>query len=185
MAVLCATCYTAEYESGLLKGYSMGFFSQWKRTYIDMLNLHNDLGEEFKEVFSPQVFDYSVREAFLYFSGFTLAIYAILAKKIDRKAQSKFASLQLDQIYNHFGSKEGLSISDLSNLLESRQNEVIDIIAKAVSKEVTSEEALIELTDAIYNNVFSKDSEQYNIVQPLLLQINGSYLSRALKIFRG
>jgi len=109
----------------------MAFFGKRKKTYLALLDFHNDLAEEFKNIFSPNVFIYSKREAFLFFSSLTLALYAVLNKKIEREAQTKFAQFQLDLIFQHFSEDGKQTLYEISGKLEERQNELIEIVASA------------------------------------------------------
>lgn len=161
----------------------MVFFGKWKKDYVALLDFYNDLGEEFKECFSPKVFSQSVREVFLFFSGLTLATYAILAKNINREAQNKFVSFNLDRIYQRFCPHGNPTMYEISEMLEERQNELIEIVAKVVSGEETAEEALEEMTNTVYKNVFGNDEDQYEIVYPLLFSILGKYMGKALNAF--
>jgi len=158
-------------------------FGKWKKVYLALMNYHNDLGEEFKEIFSPKVFSYSVREAFLFFSGLTLATYAILAKNINREAQNKFATFQLDGIYQHYCPQGKPTMYEISEMLEERQNELIEIVAKSVSGEKNAKEALEEMTNTVFKNIFDKDEDQYAIVYPLLFSTLGEYMDKALNAF--
>lgn len=161
----------------------MVLFGKWKKVYFALLNYHNDLSEEFKKIFPPKVFSYSVREAFLFFSGLTLAIYATLAKNINREAQNKFAIFQLDGIFQHFSPNGKPSMIEISKILEERQNELIEIIAKSVSGENNAKEALERMTEVVFKNVFDNDKDQYEIVYPLLFSTLGKYMDKALTAF--
>lgn len=157
----------------------------WKKAYSDLLNFNADLGEDFHGLFSPQIFGYSVREAFLFFSSFTLATYAVLANKIEHKAQNKFAEFQLNHIFDRFCAKDNISFNELVTTLEQRQNAIINIIAKVTAKVSNPEEGLLELTDTVYRNVFNDDEEQLELVHPLLFKTIGDHLGKALNTFRG
>jgi hypothetical protein len=161
----------------------MVLFGKWKKVYLDLLNYHNDLSEEFKEIFPPKIFSYNKREAFLFFSGLTLAMYAILAKNINRDAQNKFALFQLDGIFQHFCSHGKPTMHEISEMLEERQNELIEIISKSISGENNAKEALERMTEVVFKNVFDNDKDQYEIVYPLLFSTLGKYMDKALNAF--
>jgi len=161
----------------------MVLFGKWKKDYVALLDFHSDLGEEFKELFSPKVFRQNVREVFLFSSGLTLATYAILAKNINREAQNKFAAFILDGIYQRFCPHGKPTMYELSEILEERQNELIEIVAKVVSGEEAAEESLEEMTNTVYKNVFGNDEGQYEIVYSLLFSILGKYMDKALNAF--
>jgi|GEM_PF-6697249 len=156
----------------------IGLFRK-KDDYLRLLTYSNDLAEDFKKIFSPRVFNYSVIEAFLFFGGLSLAIYALVAKTIDRKSQNKFATRTVHQICDHFCHNNDPPSDDVSSMLQERQNEIIDIFSKAISKETNNEEALEELTSVIYNHCFYPDKDQYEIVYPLLFNIIREYLGKS------
>ena len=161
----------------------MAMFSKWKRVYVILLDFQNDLAEDFKKIFSPKVFNYNVREALLFFSAFTQAIYAVSAKNINIEAQNRLASLNLNNIFEYHCPDNNPSFNKLLLMLEERQNEVIEIIAKSVSGKSEAEEALQEITGAVYKNIFDNDEEQYEIVHPLLFNMIGEHISKALNSF--
>ena len=161
----------------------MVLFGKWKKVYLALLSYNIDLSEEFKEIFPPKVFSYSVREAFLLFSGLTLALYAILAKNINREAQNKFATFQLDGIYQHYCPHGKPTMYEISEMLEERQNELIEIVAKTVSGKKNAKEALEEMTNTVFKNVFDNDEDQYEIVYPLLFSTLDKYMDKALNAF--
>ena len=147
------------------------------------MNYHNDLGEEFKEIFPPKVFSYSIIEAFLFCSSLTLAIYAILARNINQEAQNKFAIFQIDSVSQHHCPHGKPTTYEISEMLEERQNELIEMVAKSVSGENNAKEALEEMTNAVFKNVFDNDEDQYEIVYPLLFSTLGKYMDKALNAF--
>jgi hypothetical protein len=162
----------------------MAFFNKWKKTYLALLNFHNDLGEEFKNIFPPDVFIYSKREAFLFFSSLTLALYALLTKKVERDAQAKFARLQLEGIFQNFSQDGKPTLYEIAETLEERQNELIEIFSRGVSEEMDSENSLESMTNTIFNNVFAAGEDQYEIAYPLLLSTLGKYIDKALNTLK-
>ncbi|MCF8144959.1 MAG: hypothetical protein K9N21_13670 [Deltaproteobacteria bacterium] len=162
----------------------MAPFNKWKEPYLALLSFHNDLGVEFKEIFSPNVFIYNKREAFLFFSSLTLALYAVLTNKIEQEAQTKFAQLQLDGIFQHFSQAGKPTLYEIAGSLEERQNELFQIVAKGITGEMDAKTTLEAITNSVFSNVFNADGDQYEIVYPLLFSTLGKYLDKALSEFR-